>query len=145
MTRAEIARKNFTEGCNCAQAVLLAFLPEDYSREAAFHMAMGLGGGVGRMREVCGTVTGAACALGILFPELSKAEIYALVREHAEAFARKNGSYICRELLKKSGVEDTSPLPEARTPAYYRKRPCADLVADSAAILEEICQKLQDR
>ncbi len=143
MTRAERAKNNFTAGCNCAQAVVLAFADLTEGDEATLsRMAIGMGGGMGRMGEVCGAVSGAAMALGLLFPEKTKSEIYVLVQAHAKAFRDANGSYICRELLSGAGiVRDGTPNAEARTPAYYRKRPCAELVGDSARILEDILRE----
>ncbi len=143
MTRAERARENFLAGCNCAQAVLLAFADlSDADEETLSRVSMGMGAGMGRMGEVCGAVSGAAMALGLLFPEKGKGEVYALVQEHMMGFAEENGSYLCRELLAGAGVRrDPSPTPEARTAAYYKKRPCPELVACSAALLEEICAK----
>ncbi len=68
--------------------------------------------------------------------------MYALVQEFVKRFKEKNGSVICGELLTGAHVKaDTSPNPEERTPEYYKKRPCPDLVADAAEILEEICKE----
>lgn len=81
-------------------------------------------------------------ALGLLFPEKTKSELYALVQEHAAAFRERCGSYVCRELLQGAGVRaETSPAAEARTAEYYRKRPCPELCAVSAEILEALCKK----
>lgn len=143
MTRAQIARNNFSEGQTCAQAVLFAFsdlLEADAETLAA--ISRPFGGGLGRLREVCGTVSGAAMALGLLFPEIPKSALYALVQEHAAAFRERCGSYVCRELLQGAGVRaETSPAAEARTAEYYRKRPCPELCAVSAEILEALCKK----
>ena len=140
MTRAEKARELFLAGYNCAQAVVLAFADLTASNAVTLERAsIGLGGGVGRMRNVCGTGSGAAMALGLIFPTKGKSEIYALVQRHAEAFRQRNGSIVCAELLAGAGVaHDASPDAEARTAAYYKKRPCPDPVADSAEILEDI-------
>ncbi|MDE5897521.1 MAG: C-GCAxxG-C-C family protein, partial [Clostridia bacterium] len=141
MTRAELAKKYFQEGYNCSQAVLLAFadllsVPEDTLKA----VALPLGGGMGRLRQTCGGVSGAAMCLGLLFPEKSKSEIYALVQEVAGRFREKNGSINCGELLSGAGVRaDASPNAEPRTDGYYKKRPCADLVYDAAEVLEEVC------
>lgn len=141
MTRAQIARENFLSGYNCAQAVLLAFADlVKVDRETLENIARPFGGGFARLREVCGTVSGAAMTMGLLFPEKSKSELYALVQAHANAFKEQNGSYLCRELLDGAGVRaETAPTAETRTAAYYHKRPCAELCACSAAILEELC------
>ncbi len=138
MTRAQIAQNNFLNGQTCAQAVLLAFA-DLFEADAATLAALSrpFGAGMGRLREVCGTVSGAAMALGLLYPELPKSALYALVQEHAAAFREREGSYLCRDLLRGAGVEaSTSPVAEARTREYYRKRPCPELCAVSAELLE---------
>jgi C_GCAxxG_C_C family probable redox protein len=141
------AEELFKEGYNCSQAVLIAF--EDVhglDRETAAKLASSFGGGLGRMREVCGAVSGMAMAAGLVYgysdpkAKSEKSEHYALIQSLAKEFADINGSYICRELL--AGVNnDTAPTPEARTEGYYKKRPCSTLCAIAAAILED---KLSD-
>lgn len=141
MKRAERAKALFLEGYNCAQAVVLAFAEDaglDESVAKAFSRP--LGGGMGRLRQTCGAVSGAAVASGVLFPELTKHEAYALVQEIARRFAEKNGSFNCGELLRGAGLKtDTAPNPEKRTEEYYKKRPCPELIFDAAEILEDIC------
>lgn len=141
MKRAERAKALFLEGYNCAQAVVLAFAEDaglDESVAKAFSRP--LGGGMGRLRQTCGAVSGAAVASGVLFPELTKPEAYALVQEIARRFAEKNGSFNCGELLRGAGLKtDTAPNPERRTEEYYKKRPCPELIFDAAEILEDIC------
>lgn len=141
MKRAERAKALFLEGYNCAQAVVLAFAEDaglDESVAKAFSRP--LGGGMGRLRQTCGAVSGAAVASGVLFPELTKPEAYALVQEIARRFAEKNGSFNCGELLRGAGLKtDTAPNPEKRTEEYYKKRPCPELIYDAAEILEDIC------
>lgn len=141
MTRAIKAKNNFQSGCNCAQAVLLAFA-EDLSVPEETLRAVGLpmGGGMGRLRQTCGGVSGAAICAGLLFPELGKSEMYALVQEIARRFTERNGSINCGELLTGVGLKaENSPEAEPRTAGYYKKRPCADLVYDAAEILEQVC------
>ena len=55
MTKGDIAKNNFQNGCNCAQAVLLAFC-EDYGmeKETALMVAASFGSGMGGLRETCG-------------------------------------------------------------------------------------------
>ena len=141
MKRAERAKALFLEGYNCAQAVVLAFAEDaglDESVAKAFSRP--LGGGMGRLRQTCGAVSGAAVASGVLFPELTKPETYALVQEIARRFAEKNGSFNCGELLRGAGLKtDTAPNPEKRTEEYYKKCPCPELIFDAAEILEDIC------
>lgn len=137
-----IAERLFREGYNCAQAVLIAFCDETgLDEKAAAMIASSFGGGLGRLREVCGTVSAAAMVLGMLRGyadptdrEAKKAH-YQLVREFAERFKKQNGSIICRDLL--SGVTDSKGGdPEARTPDYYEKRPCPKLARCAAQILD---------
>ena len=127
--KAQRAKALFLEGYNCAQAVAGAFAPEmGLSVDAAARLASGFGGGMGRMREVCGAVSPKAG------PE--KTDTYAMIQELAGRFRAENGSIICRELLGLARPEGT-PQAEARTPEYYKKRPCPELVALAAQILEE--------
>ena len=141
MTHAEKAKAYFEEGYNCAQAVTLAFAGEmGLDVEKAAQMASSFGGGLGRLREVCGCVSGMALAAGAIYgysdPKAreEKADHYALIQKLAGEFKERNGSIICRELL--AGINnDTNPVPEERTERYYKKRPCADLVYMAAEIL----------
>ena len=145
MNHGEKAEKLFLEGYNCAQSVLCAF--EDVTgieRETAAKLASSFGGGLGRMREVCGAVSGASMVLGLIKGysdpkdfEAKKAH-YARVREFAKRFKEQNGSIICRELL--SGVDtEKGGVPEKRTEQYYyHKRPCALLCRQAAEILDEM-------
>ena len=142
MDHGEKAEKLFKEGYNCAQSVLCAF--EDVTgieRETAAKLASSFGGGLGRMREVCGAVSGAAMVLGLAKgysdPEDfdAKKAHYALIQEFAARFKEQNGSIICRELL--SGAEASNGFtPERRTDGYYQKRPCAELCRCAAEIVE---------
>ncbi len=97
---------------------------------------------MGRLREVCGSVSGMFMVAGLLYgydgPETGapKAELYARIQELASRFEAKNGSIVCREILG-LGVGHDSPAPEARTPEYYRKRPCPEIIGDAAEILDE--------
>ena len=142
MTHAEKAKAYFEQGYNCSQAVTLAFAEEmGLDVDTAAKMASSFGGGLGRLREICGCVSGMALAAGAMFgysdPKAreEKADHYALIQKLAEEFKVKNGSIICRELL--AGINnDTNPVPEERTENYYKKRPCADLCYMAAEILE---------
>ena len=139
MTHGEKAGALFLEGYNCAQSVVLAFADEmGTPKETAARIASSFGGGLGRLREVCGCVSGMAIVAGELLgysgPETG-------IQELAEEFRKENGSIICRDLL--SGItSDTAPVPEARTDDYYKKRPCKDLAVCAAEILE---RKLEER
>lgn len=144
-SRGDRARELFREGYNCSQAVTLAFAEElearGISREMAAGLASSFGGGLGRLREVCGCVSGMALVCGALEgytdPKAAaeKQDHYKKIQELVTTFKNENGSYICRELL--AGINtDTDPVPEARTESYYKKRPCAELAACAADILE---------
>lgn len=137
-----LARSYFLEGYNCSQAVFLAFSEETgLDPQTAARLASSFGGGMGRLREVCGAVSGMLLAAGMLrgydspTDTAGKKAHYELVQKLAHEFSEKNGSIICRELLGLSQKSD-APAPAPRTGEYYKKRPCADLVAAAAAILE---------
>ncbi len=134
MTRVDKAEALFKSGCNCAQAVLAAYADEvGLDEETAKKVSCGLGGGVGRMREVCGAVSAAAMVLGARHGP-DKATAYAAVQDFCARFKKETGSIVCRELL--AGTQATTGgAPEARTDSYYRKRPCVELVKLSAALL----------
>ena len=146
MSYAEKARNLFKDGYNCAQAVVLAF--EDVTgldHTIATKLSASFGGGMGRLREVCGAVSGCFTVLGILMgPEDpndygAKKAHYAIIQEAAAKFREANGSYICRDLLQLDGA--SAPAPEARTEEYYTRRPCDEYVAMAAAITEEMLRK----
>lgn len=134
----EKAVELFKEGKNCSQAVFVAFATDlGVSEETALAISIGLGGGVGRMREVCGAISGSAMIVGLKYPELDKAEIYEKVRLIVDEFKKTNSSIVCKELLGLSSAEKSS-IPEARTPEYYQKRPCVKIVEDAALAVEKI-------
>jgi len=134
MTREDRAAELFAEGCNCSQSVFTAFADEfGLDEELAKRLSCGLGGGVGRMREVCGAVSAAAMVIGMrLGPD--KAAVYPAVQDFCAKFRAEFGSIVCRDLLEGTGAT-TGGAPEARTPAYYHKRPCADFVRFAASHL----------
>ncbi len=148
MDHGEEARRLFLAGYNCAQAVFCAFRDETgMDLDAAARLSSSFGGGMGRLREVCGTVSGALLALGILRgyadpqdPELKKAH-YRLVQEYARRFRERNESIVCRELLKNVPVTPGG-VPEARTPEFYQRRPCLRLVGQAAEILDEMLAEM---
>lgn len=132
------AEELFVSGLNCSQSVFCAYAG-DFGMDAttAAKVSCGLGGGVGRMREVCGAVTGATLVLGMKFGE-DKAAVYPHVQEFCRRFKEETGSIVCRELLAGPSHQpvETGGAPEARTEAYYRKRPCVELVKLAVRILE---------
>ena len=143
MTRKERAMELFGQGYNCAQAVTLAFadlLPVDEA--TASRMACSFGGGMGRLREVCGAASGMFMVYGLVRgydgPEKGevKAKHYAAVQAMAKAFEAANGALVCRELLGLAEKHD-APEPSERTHEFYQKRPCRDIVGAAAEILEE--------
>ena len=140
--KSEKAEELFKSGYNCSQAVLGVFCEElGLNFDTAIKISSSFGGGMGRMREVCGTVSGMFMAAGLAFSSDSsdsnnKLKQYEHVQELAKRFKNKNGSIICRELLE--GItSSTSPVPDKRNEEYYRKRPCVELVADAVEIFED--------
>ncbi len=143
MNKADKAKELFENGCNCCQAVFCAFPEENgLSEEEALRLSAGFGGGMGRMREVCGAVSGMIMVLSERFATADpnnhekKKELYALIQQAAGEFREENGSIICRELL---GLTEkaSDPSPEKRTDTYYKKRPCSELVHCAASIAEK--------
>ena len=141
MTKAERARELFLEGCNCAQAVFLAFAEDKLDRETALKIASGFGGGMAGMRDVCGAVSGMFMAYGLLCgpadptDRAAKTNNYAALRQLAGEFEARNGSIICRQLLGLDPNFKPQP-PEPRTDSYDKKRPCPEMVYCAADILE---------
>ena len=179
--RSRRAEENFRKGYNCCQAVLLAFADileanSLASKELLVALGSGFGGGMGRLREVCGSFSAAVAMAGFILPACNPGNLeerkdnYALVQEFALSFKQMNGgSIVCRELLglakqtnpanqasagngaqnakAATGTMDSgaaaqvpasapeSPMPSARTEAYYRKRPCGRIIASSALII----------
>ena len=139
-SKAEIAKSYFKEGYNCCQAVVLAFAEDiGLEKDIALSIASSFGGGFGRLREVCGAVSGMCIIAGAKYGYISplaareKSEHYALIQKLAGEFENKNGSIICKKL---TGLDREGHTPEKRNNEYYEKRPCADLVYDAAEILE---------
>ncbi len=146
--KTEKAKELFKNGYNCAQSVLGVFCEElglDFN--TAMKISCPFGGGMGRMREVCGAVSGMFMVSGLYYSSAdgsneNKARQYKIVQELAKRFKERNGSIICKELLE--GIESsTSPVPSERTEGYYKKRPCMDLVADSVEIIEQFIKENQ--
>lgn len=140
--RAERAKAYFKAGYNCCQAVLLAYSDKSsLDEEQLATIGAPLGGGMGRLREVCGTVSGMFLVSGFCEKASdpkdaeAKKRCYATVQQLAQAFREKNGSIICRDLLSGDILKDKSSVPQARTEEYYKKRPCTELVGDAARIV----------
>ena len=136
MSKGEGAHALFMEGCNCSQSVAAAFsdqigMPIDQVKR----LTIGFGAGIGRMREVCGAISGMAFVISALYDE-DKGSVYARIQDVAGQFRELNGSIICRDLLGLDQPGASSPVPQARTSEYYATRPCPRLVEEAADILE---------
>ena len=141
MDHSEYAAELFLKGYNCAQAVAVAFcdvtgLDVDFTAR----MASSFGGGMGRMREVCGAVSGMLMVAGLLYgydtpgDDVSKKKHYTLVQNLSGKFREQVGSIVCREILKNP---PSDPNPTPRTAEFYKIRPCARMVSLAARILDE--------
>ncbi len=161
------AQAYFEEGYNCCQSVFLAFGERyGFDREMSARLSASFGGGVGRLREVCGTVSAMALVSGLECgategaDQAGKAANYEQMQRLAARFQEESGSLICRELLGLTGPTEKSNLqrdqegqhpqdlsaiqggmgrfqPQARTKEYYASRPCKELVGLAAEILEQ--------
>lgn len=140
MNHADLAAQAFVDGYNCAQSIVVAFsdvtgLSPDFSAR----MASSFGGGMGRMREVCGAVSGMLMVAGLLYgyddildPDAKKNH-YTLVQNLAGHFRQEVGAIVCREILKNP---PSDPNPTPRTAEFYRVRPCTRMVMTAANILD---------
>ncbi len=145
--RVERAWELFLSGYNCSQSVFMALADlYDLSDYQAARLSASFGGGVGRLREMCG-----ACSAMVLLEGLQsgatdgadaagKQNNYKNVQALVHRFAEQNGSYICRELLQLRKDAPTPPAPDARTVEYYRQRPCLRMVESATRIY---CERLQ--
>lgn len=143
-TRAERAEEYFLEGYNCCQAVFLAFAGRyGIEKETALKLSCSFGGGMGRMRQVCGAVSGMALVCGMETgntdskDKITKTKNYECMRKLADAFREQNGSIVCGELLNLSAKVKEEAAPSERTAEYYKRRPCKELVKCAAEILEQ--------
>ena len=159
----------FLEGYNCAQAVAVAFCDvTGLDEKTAARLASAFGGGMGRMREVCGAVSGMLQVAGLLYgydaanetETANKKLHYTRGQALAERFRAEFGSIICRELLTGTAKKEMqkgesadgeqvaamlsdSAEPTPRTEAYYKKRPCPEIVETGARILEAFMAELE--
>lgn len=138
------ARELFLQGYNCAQSVVGAYADDlGLPLEQLCQMSSAFGGGIGRLRETCGAVSGMALVIGLKYgysnprDPAAKKDTYALTQRLIGSFQKENGSLLCRELLGLPPNFLRDPTPEARTPQYYAKRPCPDLIQRAVDILEE--------
>lgn len=143
MSKPEEAKAQFLEGANCAQAVVHVFAETcGIDTELGLRMASGFGAGMGRMREVCGAVSGMFLVANLKYgyadihnKELKDAH-YQRIQTLGERFKAEAGSIICGELLKLPKKQPESPISESRTATYYTRRPCAEMVALATRIME---------
>lgn len=151
--RASQAADYFKAGFTCSQSVYMAYADLfGLTTEEAALISGSLGGGVGRLREVCGAVTGMSLVCSLAIPmnqpetklegRANKKKNYAMVQACAADFKAENGSIVCRELLGLSPMQPTCATPEPRTEQYYKKRPCGELVRMAATIVGNHLLKL---
>lgn len=142
MSKADRAEELFRMGYNCSQSVYAAFAEElGISTEDAARKASPFGAGFGKLREVCGAVTGMVMVIGDLMgyddpaDAEAKKDLYALVQRMCHEFEETEGSIVCRELLHLEKGEDL-PEPAVRTEEYYRSRPCVKACRRAAELTE---------
>ncbi len=147
--RRKIAEEAFMAGYNCAQSLAVAFadmvpIPQD----EWVKLCAPFGGGMGRLREVCGAMSASLAVLGLLqgyaTPETGapKKELYAKVQTLAKTFEEQHGTIICRDILGLAPGHD-EPEPTVRTPEFYASRPCLKCIGDAAENLERFLQENQ--
>ncbi len=139
----EKAGELFREGYNCAQSVFCAFAEDlGIDFKTALKLSSSFGGGMGRLREVCGAVSAMFMIAGLKYGYTTpnndeiKGKHYARIQELAERFKEKHGTIICRELLGLD-IKVDSPIPSKRTEQYYKDRPCEGIIRDAAKIISE--------
>ena len=141
-SRVEDAVKMFKDGYTCSQSVFVTYADLfEIDKETALKLSMPFGAGFGKLREVCGVVSGMTMLAGLktgtadVSDREGKMKNYHMVQDMAAEFEKKNGTIICRELLQIEKGEDL-PEPAVRTEEYYKSRPCARLVGEAAEIVE---------
>ncbi len=152
-SRALRAQELFKQGFNCSQAVFAscADLYGVTDLDLALRLSASFGGGMGRMRLVCGAASGmfmlAGLQNGSATPHDSEGKManYAFVQQLAGEFKAKYGSLICAELLGLAPKGSVDPRPAPRTPEYYEKRPCPEMIAEAVRLyLRSINSKSRD-
>ena len=138
--REKKALQFFQAGDNCAQSVFKAYCDlAGLTQEQAALVAVGFGGGIGRLRQNCGAFSAAIMLCGALHGEngadaSQRTEVYARAQATHRRFVEEMGTINCGELL---GRTAEAPTPEARTAAYYASRPCAGIVLKACQLIEE--------
>ena len=137
------AVKNFENGYNCAQSVFLAYCEEyGIDKETGLKMSSSFGGGMGRLREVCGAVSAMFAIAGLKYGYTTpdddeiKQKHYELIQKLANEFKSKHKTIICRELLGED--ISSSPIPSKRTEQYYQERPCAEFIKTVCELIEKL-------
>lgn len=144
--RADKAREAFLTGYNCTQSLLIAFADSIGINDSMLKAAQPLGGGLSRLREVCGAVSGGALVLGASFGSANpkdheaKSAVYKKTQLFGKRFEELNGSVVCRELLGLSERHSDSS-PEKRSASYYAKRPCSELVWLASLLVSQIIEE----
>ncbi|MGI6716744.1 MAG: C-GCAxxG-C-C family protein [Eubacteriales bacterium] len=141
--RCEKAKYLFENGCNCAQAVLLAFSDlTGLDDKTALRLSSSFGGGMGRLREVCGALTGAFMAAGLIYGPENTDDInekflqYDRIKDIGMNFKCKYGTYLCRDLLELDILKDI-PLPQGQPESFYQKQKCLLYVEYAAKLLDD--------
>lgn len=141
----QLARNYFKQGYNCAQSVFLAYAKDyGFDKTTALKLSSSFGGGMGRLREVCGAASSMFMIIGledgytaIDDDDKSKTIHYQRIQELGKQFKEINGSLICRELLGLKEDEDTSYIPAKRTKEYYQNRPCENIIGNACKIIDK--------
>ena len=147
--REKQAVRNFADGCNCAQSVLMAYADVlGLTREQAAMVSVGFGGGMGRLRLHCGAFSAAVMLAGALegadgADKAHRTQTYARVQEIHRQFVQRNGTVSCAELLGRAGVPE-NPTPEERTPEYYARRPCARIIRSACQLIDGMLNEQEE-
>ena len=145
MKHREKAREIFCQGYNCSQAVVAAFSDvTGLDFETSLKVSSSFGAGMGKMRSVCGAVTGMYIVAGLLWgptegDNASKEKHYTLIQQITQRFKDTYNTVVCAELLQNLKT-DTSPKPDARTEEYYKVRPCARFVEQACDIIDNLIE-----
>lgn len=148
MKRALLAEQLFNQGYACSQAIVKAFSDlVELEEKTLCKIALPFGGGFGRIRSLCGAVSGMGIIVGLIFSEdeqseQNKLDVYNIIQELVKRFEEKKKTVVCKELLEKANLEvEINGKPEQRTSEYYKKRPCGNIVYTAAMVLEEFLKE----
>lgn len=144
MDRVQKAVDLFKSGCNCSQSVICAYSDVfDMDEHTAMRVSEGFGGGMGRMRSVCGAVSGMFMLAGLKYSKgvpkdiETRTKVYSVVQQMAKDFKEKNGSIVCGDLLGINLPKDTGAVPTERSADFYKKRPCIGCISDCAGLVQK--------